>query len=173
MEASSLRKNRPHLEAILGALAAEDDSNIRTIFYEVDEVLLEIARHFHCGRAGWEGTGLELIWNVSGQVAISSFVGACLDGTKCVEFCIELRPSWYYGERSPRLTWEVETDVYADCQHANHHHGMESVYDATVCVATPLEAAAALRTAARKLLQLATDFPLEHWLELASAHDAA
>ena len=41
MKTSSLRKNQPHLEAIFGALSAEDDSKIRSILEDAEEVLLE------------------------------------------------------------------------------------------------------------------------------------
>jgi hypothetical protein len=124
METSSLRKNWPHLEAVLGPLSAQDDASVRAILDEVDGVLLEIARHFDQDGAGWEGTGLELTWAPSGQVAISSHVGACTEGRKCVDFCIELRPSWYFGERSSTLRWEIATEIYADCHHAVDHGSM-------------------------------------------------
>lgn len=172
METSSLRKNRPHLEAVLGSLSAEDDASVRTILDEVDGVLLEIARHFGQDSAGWEGTGLELTWAASGQVAISSHVSARTEGNKCIDFCIELRPSWFYGERSSTLSWDVETEIYADCQHGVDHAGMDSVHEALARSATALEAAAALLGAARELLRRAKDFPLEHWLGLAADHHA-
>ena len=162
-----MQKNRPHLEAVFGPLASEDDAKIRAIFDEVDVVLLEIAHHYHLDRAGWEGTGLELTLMVSGQVSISSHVGACV-GKECVDFCLELRPSWYFGERSPTLTWQVVTEIYADCRHAVDHCSMDTVRETSARIASSVEAAAALLTAARALQKLATDFPLEHWLELAS-----
>ncbi|MBK7203374.1 hypothetical protein [Candidatus Amarolinea dominans] len=167
METSSLRKNQPHLEAVLGPLSAEDDANMRAIFDEVDGALLELARHLGRDGAGWGGTGLELSWMVSGQTAIGSHIGACIDGANCVDFIIELRPSWYFGERSPTLSWEIETTISADCQHAVYR-AMETVHSATLRAATAMEAAVALRTAARQLLRQGMDFPLAHWLALAS-----
>jgi hypothetical protein len=172
METSSLRKNRPHLEAVLGPLSAQDDKGVRAIFDEVDGVLLDIARHFGGDRAGWEGTGLELTWAQSGQVEISSYVGAGIDGSKCVDFCIELRPSWYFGERSSTTTWEIATAIQADCQHAVDHRSMHTVHEDSARALTALEAAAALHAAVRELLRLATEFPLEHWLRRAGDHDA-
>jgi hypothetical protein len=168
MKTSSLQKNRPHLEAVLGALSSEDDAKIRGIFAEVDVVLLQIAHHFHHDRAGWEGTGLELTWAESGQVSINSNVGASVEGGKCVDFGVELRPSWYYGDRSSTLTWEVEAEIYADCQHAVDHSSMDLVHEKSKRIANSVEAAAALLDLARELLAMATSFPLEHWLELAS-----
>jgi len=41
------------------------------------------------------GTGLELTRAESGQVSINSHAGASVEGTKCVDFRVELRPSWY------------------------------------------------------------------------------
>jgi len=168
METSSLQENRPHLEAVLGPLSSEDDAKIRAIFDEVDAVLLGIARHFNGDRAGWEGTGLELTWMASGQVAISSHVGAGVDGGKCVNFCVELRPSWYFGERSSTSTWEVDTAIYADCRHAVDHSSMDTVHEASMRIGTAVEAALATLAASRELLRLATECSLEHWLALAS-----
>lgn len=171
METSSLRKNRPHLEAVLGPLSAQNEASVRATFDEVDGVLLGIARQFSRDRTGCEGTGLELTWAASGQVDISSHVGACIDGSKCVDFCIALRPSWYFGERSSTMTWEIETVIQADCQHAVAHRRMHSVHEASARVLTALEAAGALHAAVRELLRFATAFPLEHWLQRAGDHD--
>lgn len=141
---------------------------MRSIFDEIDAVLLEMARHFGRDGAGWERTGLELTWLVSGQVAIGSHVDACRDGTRCVDFCVELRPSWYFGERSSTLSWEISTEIQADCQHAGDHGTMETVHQASARAVTALEAAATLRAAVRELHGRATALPLEHWLHLAS-----
>jgi hypothetical protein len=168
MKVSSLRKYRPHLESVLGPLSAEDDASVRTILDEVDVVLLQLARHFGRERAGWEGTGLELTWCQSGQVTICSSVGASIDEGKCVDFCFELRPSWIYGERSSKLSWEIETQIYADCQHAVYHRSMDMVYEAVTRSATAMEAVAELLRATRELFRQATELPLEHWLRLAS-----
>jgi len=168
VETSSLRKNQPHLEAVLGPLSAQDDASIRAIFDDVDGVLHELARYFGRDGAGWEGAGLELSWMPSGQLDISSHVCAGIDGSKRVDFCIELRPSWYFGEKSSTLSWEIETVIWADCQHSVDHHSMEDVHESSLRAATALEAATALREASRELLRLGTSFPLEHWLKLAS-----
>jgi len=117
MEVSSLQKNRPHLESVLGPLSPEDNFEIRKILDEVDNVLLEIAAYFGHDRAGWEGTGLELTWIQSGQAAISSSVGASNLAGESVDFRIELRPSWYFGEKLSKLGFDVELSVSADCRH--------------------------------------------------------
>jgi hypothetical protein len=169
MQTSSLRKNRPHLESVLGPLSKDDDASIRFKFDEVDGILLSVARRFGRTSAGWEATGLELSWMPSGQTAISSFVSASIDD-KCIDFCIELRPSWHYGDRSPTLTWKIVTEIYADCQHSVDHGGMDTVHESSHYVTTPLDAANALHTSACELLRLAAAFPLEHWLALASDH---
>lgn len=172
METSSLRKNRPHLEAVLGPLSVQDDASVRATFDEVDGVLLEIAHHFGADGAGWEGAGLELTWMASGQVDISSHVGASINGNKSVDFCIELRPSWYFGERSSTTAWEIATAIQADCQHAVEHRSMHTVHERSVRALTALDAAAALRAAVHELLDLAKEFPLEHWLQRAGECDA-
>ena len=168
METSSLQKNRPHLEGVFGPLSASIDSRIREILSEVDEILLEIAHHFGRERAGWEGSGLELSWMESGQLAISSYVGTCTQKGGCIDFCLELRPSWYFGERSSVLTWDVESTVEADCQHTVDHAHMHTVHEVSVRVESAIEAALALCSAARELQRLASEVPLEHWLELSS-----
>ena len=167
METSSLQKNQPHLESVFGPLSVEDNSEIRTILSEVDKVLVQIAHHFGHDRAGWEGTGLELTWNQSGQIAISSNVGSSNQKGECVDFCVELRPSWYFGERSPLLTWDVEASVEADCRHSADHGHMHTVNEISVRIESPIDAALKLLTAARELQKLA-EISLEHWLELAS-----
>ena len=165
METSSLKKNQPHLESVFGPLSEEDNSKIRTILDEVDVILLEIARHFGHDRAGWEGTGLELNWMQSGQTAIGSNVGASNQKGDCVDFCLELRPSWYFGEKSPLLKWEIESAVEADCLHSVDHAHMHTVNEVSVRMDSPIEAALALLEASRELQRLA-DVPLERWLEL-------
>src|SRR5262249_7301283 len=126
------------------------------------------ANHFHRDCAGWEGTGLELCWTESGQVSISSHVGATLAGAKCVDFLVELRPSWYFGQRSPMLTWDVDTEIYADCHHAMDHSSMDLVHETSTRFGSAVEAARGLLNAARELSSLAMNFSLEHWIELAS-----
>jgi hypothetical protein len=170
MKTSSLRKNQPHLEAIFGALSAEDDSKIRSILKDADEVLLEIANHYGRDRAGWEGTGLELTWMESGQVAISSFVGACIARGGCVDFTIDLQPSWCYGEKASTLSWNIESGIEADCGHADDHGGMHRVHEVVARSNTPIEAAIEVLNAVRELRRLATAFPLEHWLEMSCGH---
>jgi hypothetical protein len=166
MQTSSLHENRPHLESVLGPLSEQDDVTVRAIFGEVDAVLLELARQFN-SRAGWEGTGLDLVWLPSGQVSIRSYVGKCIDRSKCVDFEIELWPSWIYGRRASTVSWEAEIGVYADCQHAVNCRCMHLVHSATLVTTTALEAAQALRTQVGELRRWATEFPSEHWLRMA------
>jgi len=168
MEVSSLKKYRPHLEAVLGPITAEDDVKIRTVLDEVDQIMLGIARHFGRERAGWEGTGLELTWMESGQMAISSYVGACTKKGGCIDFCLELLPSWYSGDKSSTLSWVVELSVAADCSHAMDHSHMHTVHEVSVRANSALLASTTLRSEACELQRLATDFPVEHWLSLAS-----
>ncbi len=168
MNTSSLKKYRPHLEGVLGSLCADDDAQIRAILDEVDEILISIAQHFGRERAGWEGTGLELKWMESGQMSISSFVGTCTKEGGCIDFCLMLQPSWSLGEKSSTLHWVVESSVEADCSHTVDHSHMHTVHEVSVVAPTAIDASIALRTAAMELQRLATDYPVKHWLELAS-----
>lgn len=173
METSSLQKNRPHLESVLGPLSPEGDSEIRSILREIDEVLLEIAHHFGRDKAGWDGTGLELTWTASGQTSISSYVSACSQQGAFVDFGVELLPSWFLGDRSSALTWKIESSVSADCAHTVDHSHMHTVHEVTISAGSATDAAVKLRTAVFELKELAIGFPLEHWLKLASDTDGA
>jgi hypothetical protein len=167
MQSSSLKKYQPHLEPVLGALSVEDDTKIRAILNEVDEIVIAIARHFGHERAGWEGTGLDLTWMESGQMAISSNVCTYAKNGS-VDFRLELRPSWYFGEKSSTLFWVIESSVAADCSHTEDHSHMHTVYEASVHSTSAVDASTALRSAALELQRIATDVPIEHWLRLAS-----
>lgn len=168
MDSSSLQKNQPHLEAVLGPLSDDDDSKIRTILSDVDKVLLEIASDFGGDRAGWDGTGLELTWMQSGQLDISSFVGACTPKGECINCGLALLPSWYCVERASDLKWDVEMDVSADCRHTEDHAHMHTVHEVVVRTESVMDAVMELLNAARELRRLAMEFPLEHWLEMSS-----
>jgi len=175
MEASLLQKNQPYLDAVFGPLSAEDDSKIRGILSQVDIVLVAIARHFGREGAGWTTTGLELAWMQSGQVSVRSYVEAgAQSGGGCIDFGLELRPSWYFGERSSVLTWDVELAVYADCMHAVDHGYMHTVHEVTVRVGgSAINAATALSIAVQDLKRLAVEVPAERWLEMSSDSDSS
>ncbi len=172
MQHASLQKYSPRFEGVLGPLSEQDDYTIREIFRSIDETLLELARHFEREEAGWEGTGLELSWYPSGETSIGSYVSTSKveDGT-CVDFGIEIRPSWCSGERSSRLLWDVELNINADCGHAVYCGHMHNVHESVVRVGSPISAVETLRNAVHELQRLATEFPLEHWLELAAIDD--
>jgi hypothetical protein len=164
METCSLHIHRPHLEGVLGPLSEANDAFIRNLFGEADGALLRLAEHFGRNRAGWEGTGLELSTYPHGQLSIGSNVEGFLDKSSCVAFCIELRPSWCHGLRSPVLTWEIELNIDADCDGPS----MITVYGFCQKATSAVEAATVLRAAAFELLALGTGKTLEHWLHLAS-----
>jgi hypothetical protein len=168
---TSIRGKKPKLETVFGPITPAEDTDIRNIFQRCDEVLLGLAQHFGHERAGWEGTGLELTMMGLGQVNISSFVETCHDGdgSKCVSFCVELRPGWYNGNMSGERLWEVEAEIYADCQHKVDHGSMDLVYEVPVAQAsTPIDAAKHLLTAVENVADLAKHKSIEHWLELAT-----
>ena len=167
MNSSSIQNHQPHLESVLGPLSEEDDFKIRSMFLEIDAMLLGLARSFGKEQAGWEGTGLELTWIRSGQMDISSSVGAVENGS-CVEYCVALRPSWYFGERSTITTWEIELSIDADCGHRVDCGGMHCVHEESAHAKSPMEAAKALHSATMELQRLAADHPINYWLKLAS-----
>ena len=170
VNATSIRDEQPRLEAVFGPITAEEDSEIRGILHEIDESLLALARHFR-ERAGWKGTGLDLLRYSSGQWCISSFVEPCLDGSRCVGFYVELHPAPLYGDRTSGRAWDIETVIRADCHHRVNHRAMDLVQHTEVRVTTPTDAATALRSAVDDLVRLAEQRPLEYWLQLASDGD--
>jgi hypothetical protein len=165
---SSIAKEQPRLQAVFGLLSAADDDHIRSIFRQTDLSLLELAHHFGRQRAGWKGTGLELVWFPSGQIEISSFVGAALDGSHCVDFLVSLTPTWVYTDFPSELAWDIEAQIQADCQHVIDHRGMHLVHKVpTRHERTPIDAAVTLHDMTAALLVLGKSTPLEHWLQLA------
>jgi hypothetical protein len=164
-ETVSLAKARPRLEGVFGPLSVEDDHILRSTLSQADVELLALAEHFGRDGAGWQGTGLELVWYPSGRLAISSFVGAADDAGHAADFCAELHPSWFYGEASGEAAWNIESTIQVDCQHTLDHGGIEGVWDrGEVQRGTPTEAAKELLEAVRLLRRLGTEHPLDYWL---------
>ena len=162
---TSIANMQPLLESVLGPMTNAEDKECRAILAEVDNKLLALARYFGQERAGWEGTGLELTWLPSGQVEINSFVEVWLHDSKCVSFLIELRPTWFYGERTGNSEWEIEAEIYADSPEEVKQSAMARVHGFPVLRAmTPKDAVIALSKATDDLIRLAHDTPLEEWI---------
>jgi hypothetical protein len=160
----SLALKRPKLEAVFGPLTGADDIRLRQILVEADVDLIAIAAHFGRERAGWKGTGLELEWYPSGQLCLSSFVDAA-DSPGSVDFCVELRPAWFYGEQTGEPGWDIEASIQADCHHDRGHRGVDAIWTrVTPTVSSPIEAVRDLAEATRELRSLAVARPLSHWL---------
>lgn len=167
METSSLKKNQPFLESVFGSLSVEEDAEIRTIFEKADAILLQIAARFGHNSTGWEGSGLELTWMKSGQTSISGNVST-ISNDICVDFSIDLMPSWYNGTRSSTLSWNIEKSVSVDCNHSVDHGHMHRVFRTKIEADSPIKAAQTLFTETQALSQLTIETPLSHWAELAS-----
>jgi len=167
-ERVSLAKRRPRLEGVFGPLTEEVDASLRVIFERVDATLRALATHHGTSGASLERTGLELTLFPSGQLEISSDVGASDGLGNIVAFMVELRPTWFYGVGSDKAGWDVEASIDADCRHTNDHGGMDPVFRGEVIRATDPEAAArALLGAAEELRRLGTTKPLSFWLDRA------
>ena len=164
MQTVSLAKERPHLEGVFGPLNKARDTHIRALLSQVDIVLLQLARHFGRERAGHEGTGLELNWYPSGQVAIGSYVETGDGESHAAAFSLDLWPSWGHEDPSDVAAWIVEATIDVDCQHNTYHESMETVYSrAPGRFRTPEDAAQELLAAAAELTALVTDHPIEYW----------
>jgi hypothetical protein len=164
VEAVSLAKQRPLLQGIFGPLEMSEEASLRAILSEVDEELLRLARHFGRDRAGFEGTGLDLQWFRSGQLVLSSDVATGDRDAHAASFLLNLWPSWSHEAASGLAEWIIEATIDVDCQHTDDHGSMETVYDrGQTRTRTPLTAAQELLAAARELVRLAVDHPIEYW----------
>ena len=156
------------MQSVFGILTPSDDIEIRKILDKTDELLLEFARFLGQNHAGWEGTGLDLIWYPSGQIEISSFVGTGSDGDHMVDFIVSLYPTWFYDEFPLEQGWKIEAEVEADCQHKVYCGHMHCVYELpSVISENPIGAVTALHNITAELIQLGKEKPLEYWLQLA------
>jgi hypothetical protein len=165
---SSIARLRPRLQSVFGLLSLDDDTEIREILSQTDGILLDLAQCFASSRAGWEDTGLDLVWLPSGQIEISSFVGTGLDGSHCVDFVVSLTPVWARGGFPVEPGWEIEAVIQADCQHKIDHRCMHLVHELPAVRKTnPIDAAIALRDMTGELLRLGKDKPITFWLLLA------
>lgn len=165
---SSLKNLDPKLQAIFGILSKSNDAEIRKILNSTDEKLLGFAKFIGSNRAGWEGTGLELVWFPSGQIEISSFVETGIDSGNCVSFIVSLQPTWCYDNFPNGQEWKIEAEIYADCQHKTRCASMHLVYKLpSVICKHPVDSALALFNITEELIQLGKEKPLEHWFRLA------
>jgi hypothetical protein len=165
---SSIKKLNPRLQSVFGILSMSDDTEIREVLSSIDETLMEFAKLLGANRAGWEGTGLDLIWYTSGQIEISSFIETGIDSNHCVSFILSLQPTWFYGDFLSQQEWEIQAEIYADCQHKVYCGNMHRVYELPSVTSTrPIDSVIALRKMAIELMQLGKKKPLEYWLKLA------
>jgi hypothetical protein len=131
-------------------------------------LLLEFAHFFGKNCAGWEGTGLDLVWYPSGQIEISSHVSAGSDGDHMVDFVVSLHPTWFYGDYPLEQGWQIEAEIWADCQHKVYCGSMHRVNElSSVTSVNPKEAVTALHNITAQLIQLGKEKPIEYWLQLA------
>jgi hypothetical protein len=158
------REGSPHLEGVFGALSQERDTSIKAVLGRVDAELLSMADAFGLKRAGWEGTGLDLVLCPSGQLEISSFVEPTDAERQAASFQVGLRPSWFYGQRTDRPGWIVEVRVEVDCGHRPAHDGMHVIHEREVEAATPEQAADALLRETERLSAFARTKPLAEWV---------
>jgi hypothetical protein len=170
---SSIARLKPRLQSIFGQLTADEDAKIRPILAQTDQLLLDLAKHFSSNHAGWEGTGLELVWSPAGQIDISSFVEAGLDGDHIVDFCVSLNPGWSYIDFPAELFWQIEAWIYADCQHKANHRCMHPVHRFPELIRkTSIDSVLALLDITEQLVQLGKEKPIEYWLKLAGDDDS-
>lgn len=149
------------LEGVLGPLTDTQDSTVRANLLRLGETLLTAASRID-GRVGWLNAGIELHWMRSGQQSLWSSVEAVDSQHNAVGFIVELRPDWYFGDRSGEVGWTVELSVETDCGHTPDHGAMHQVYSQCVDTVTVEGAIDALADAVRTL-ELFAGEPLENW----------
>ena len=152
----------PMLEGVLGWMTDEQAGAARAGVLAAGQRLDAVAKRLR-GRIGWHGRGLEMHWMPSGQLSIWGSVEAGLDASRMVAFIVELRPSWYFGDRKGSPGWEIAVDVEADCQHSPDHGSMHTVFEWTRSATAVEESIACLSDATAVLDDLASR-PLANWV---------
>lgn len=161
-ESVPIGADRPRLEGVLGPLTPAAEREARQLLVATSGRLVELARAVG-GRAGWHGSGLELMWIPSGQLSIDCAVEALDAQGHAVAFCVDLMPGWFYGVAEPSPRWTVERRIQVDCRHAADHRMMEPVLEVVEDAADALGAVHALADSVEQLIRCATAHPLEHW----------
>jgi hypothetical protein len=137
-----------------------------------DDLLDAISRHL-----GNESTSHLLVVQTGKQTMIHGIADACAggDGSKCVQFLIELVRGSYddqTGEWRDTPDWTIDASIDADCQHIVDHGGLEPVHDLpSERAVDPVEAARAFHRATKEIVRSGRQEPLEHWLRLVSELD--
>ncbi len=80
-----------------------------------------------------------------------------------VEFIVELRPGWFYGDRREKPSWSTELTVEVDCQHTPDHAAMHTAFEQDFSAATPEQAVESISEATQSLEELAA-LSLDHWI---------
>lgn len=165
MECVSITPDGPALEGVLGPLSASDEKTIRSGLVVMGAELQRVA-DVAGRRVGFLNNGLELVWLPSGQTCIHTSISGADGAGKVVEFIIELRPSWFFGKRSEKLTWEIESVIQVDCSHADYHRSMHEVVTESVEATAPLDAVSALGRSIDQMVRRVTSGAFEQWTKL-------
>ncbi len=160
-ESIPITADGPHLEGVFGPLSSDEDRSLRTTIIRLSAELVGMAQRLG-GRAGWSGTGFELEWAASGQTSINAFVDV-EEADRYIEFSVEVRPSWYFGERSDERAWFVDERISVRCA-APRDCGMHDIVSTEHRVRTVPELIAVLDATVARLVALSKDHPLAHWI---------
>lgn len=164
-ESVPISPNGPRLEPVLGPLPANEEKDLRARLVAAGQALVNLGQCVG-GRVGWHNQGLELVWMPSGQLSFTSYVATVDSANNAVSFAIELRPGWYFGVVPDRPTWVVETSIEADCLHSVDHESMETVYEYEITTESPREAVVTLGHEVKRLADMATSHPVDHWTDM-------
>lgn len=162
MESVLINAVSPKLNGVFGWISSEDEKSIRSNLLTTGSRIAEAGRMLR-SRNGSHASGLELQWLPSGQLAIATSIGIGEPESR-VEFCLELRPGWYFEADKDCATWVVEVSIQAD---GPSRYGMETVHSSETITRSQWEAVETLALEADRLIGLATEHPAEHWLSQA------
>ncbi len=161
METVPISESGPLLQGVLGPLSVIQERTAREMLLGLGE-RLKAAAQLVRGNVGWLNSGVELHWLPSGQQSFWGCVSAVDSPGQCVDFVVELRPGWYFGECEIESAWTVELTVDIDCQHTPDHGSMHEVHRRTIKVKTVERALAAFAEVVAELESLSAK-PLASW----------
>ena len=148
------------LEGVFGPLSDHDDRSLRSALLACGVRLSQVAQGFRSGQ-GEQAGAMKLRWFSSGQTAIESSVAATDSDRSAVTFYLELRPGWFYGDRTDEAGWVVEVD----CQHSPDCGTMHQAFEHVGSAASLDEVIARIKEATSEVVRLA-ELPLADWVAM-------
>jgi hypothetical protein len=164
VETVVITADAPMLEGVFGPLSDHDDRSLRSALLACGARLSQVAQGFRSGPVE-QAAAMKLRWSPSGQTAIESSVAATDSEGSAVTFNLELRPGWFYGDRTGEAGWVVEVLVEVDCQHSPDCGTMHQAFEHVGSAASLDEVIARVEEATSEVVRLA-ELPLADWVAM-------